>query len=141
MAAGACKKTMAFDNGRNQLRPHSPVTSRPSRRPLPRVPYNKEQRAYAAACRPQYIGKDLMKSRSYPTSSSSALSVSSTVFLARFFMSLHSDIPSTDTMFADTVRAPFVNDLLFSRRKSYAGARSAFRYAVVNSRMKLCVTI
>lgn len=26
------QKTMAFDNDRNQLRPHSPVTSRPSRR-------------------------------------------------------------------------------------------------------------
>lgn len=40
---GSVQKTMAFYNGRNQLRPHSPVTSRPSRRPLPRVPHNKEQ--------------------------------------------------------------------------------------------------
>lgn len=80
-----------------------------------------------------------MKSSSYSTSSNSALSVSSTVFLARFFMSLRSDISSTDTIFADTARAPFINDLLFSRWKSYAGALSAFRYAVVNLRKKLCV--
>lgn len=38
-------------------------------------------------------------------------------------MSLHSDSSSTDTMFADTARAPFVGDLLFSRWKSYDGAR------------------
>ncbi len=56
-----------------------------------------------------------MKSRSYSTSSSSALNVSSTVFLTRFFMSLRSDSSSTDTMFADTARTPFVGDLLFSR--------------------------
>lgn len=41
--SGRVQKTMGFDDGRNQLRPHSPVTSRPSRRPLPRVPQNKEQ--------------------------------------------------------------------------------------------------
>ena len=56
-----------------------------------------------------------MKSHSYSTSSSSALSVSCTVFLTRFFMSLRSDSSSTDTMFADTAHAPFVGDLLFSR--------------------------
>ena len=43
-------------------------------------------------------------------------------------------------MFADTARAPFVVDLLFSRWKSYDGARAVFRYAVVNLRKKLCVT-
>lgn len=47
-------------------------------------------------------------------------------------MSLHSDSSSTDTMFADTARAPFVGDLLFSRWKSYDGARAVFRYALVN---------
>lgn len=56
-----------------------------------------------------------MKSRSYSTSSSSALNVSSAVFLTRFFMSLRSDSSSTDTMFVDTARTPFVGDLLFSR--------------------------
>lgn len=61
-----------------------------------------------------------------------ALSVSSTVFLTRFYMPLGSDSSSTDTMFADTARAPFVNDLLFSRWKSYDEARAVFRYAVVN---------
>ncbi len=81
-----------------------------------------------------------MKSRSYSTSSSSALNVSSTVFLTRFFMSLRSDSSSTDTMFADTARTPFVGDLLFSRQKSYDGVRTVFRYAVVNLRKKLCVT-
>ena len=81
-----------------------------------------------------------MKRRSYSTSSSSALSVSSTVFLARFFMFLRSDISSTDTIFADTARASFINDLLYSRWKSYAGARTAFRYAVVNLRKKFCGT-
>lgn len=50
----------------------------------------------------------------------------------RFYMSLHSDTSSTDTMFADTARAPFVGDLLFSRWKSYDGARAVFRYALVN---------
>ncbi|VWL88146.1 Uncharacterised protein [Collinsella aerofaciens] len=55
-------------------------------------------------------------------------------------MSLRNDFSSTDTMFAGTVRAPFVNDLLFSRWKSYDGARAVFRYAVVNLRKKLCVT-
>ena len=55
-------------------------------------------------------------------------------------MSLHSDSSSTDMMSADTARAPFVNDLLFSRWKSYDGARAVFRYAVVNLRKKLCVT-
>ena len=55
-------------------------------------------------------------------------------------MSLGSDSSSTDTMFADAARAPFVNDLLFSRWKSYDGARAVFRYAVVNLRKKLCVT-
>lgn len=35
---------------------------------------------------------------------------------------------------------PFVNDLLFSRWKSYDGARTVFRYTVVNLRKKLCVT-
>lgn len=65
-----------------------------------------------------------------------ALSVSSTVFLTRFYMPLGSDSSSTDTMFADTARAPFVNDLLFSRWKSYDGARAVFHYAVVNLRKK-----
>ena len=35
--------------------------------------------------------------------------------LTRFFMSLRSDSSSTDTTFADTARAPLVDDLLFSR--------------------------
>lgn len=68
------------------------------------------------------------------------MSVSSTVFLTRFFMSLRSDSSSTVTMFADTARASFVVDLLFSRWKSFDGARAVFRYAVVNLRKKLCVT-
>ena len=51
-----------------------------------------------------------------------------------------SDPSSTDAMSADTARAPFVNDLLFSRWKSYDGSRAVFRYAVVNLRKKLCVT-
>lgn len=55
-------------------------------------------------------------------------------------MSLGSDSSSTDTMFADAARAPFVNDLLFSRWKSYDGARAVFRYAVVNLRKIICVT-
>ena len=55
-------------------------------------------------------------------------------------MSLRSDSSSTDTMFADTARAPFVNNLLFSRWKSYDGARAVFRYAVVNLRKIICVT-
>ena len=54
-------------------------------------------------------------------------------------MLLRSDSSSTDTMFADTARATFVNDLLFNRWKSYDGARAVFRYAVVNLRKKLCV--
>lgn len=73
------------------------------------------------------------------SSSSSALSVSSTVFLTRFFMSLRSDSSSTDTMFADT--APLANDLLFCRKQSYDGTRAVFRYAIVNLRKKSCVTI
>jgi|GEM_PF-4785846 hypothetical protein len=56
-----------------------------------------------------------MKSRSRSTSSSSALSVFSTVFLTRFIMFLRSDSSSTDTKFADTASALFVNDSLFSR--------------------------
>lgn len=55
-------------------------------------------------------------------------------------MLLRRDSSSTDTMFADTARAPFVNDLLFSRWKPYDGARAVFRYSVVNLRMKSCVT-
>lgn len=43
-------------------------------------------------------------------------------------------------MFADAARAPFVDDLLFSRPKSYDGARAVFRHAVVNLRKELCVT-
>ena len=39
-------------------------------------------------------------------------------------------------MFADTAR-PRVNDLLFSRWKSYDGARSVFRYAAANLRKNL----
>lgn len=58
----------------------------------------------------------------------------------RFYMSLRSNFSSTDTISADTARAPFVNDLLFSRLKSYDGARAVFRYAVVSLRKKLCVT-
>lgn len=68
------------------------------------------------------------------------MSVSSTVFLTRFYMSLHSDPSSTDTMFADTARAPSVGDLLFSRWKSYDGAWVVIRYADVTLRKKLCVT-
>ena len=71
-----------------------------------------------------------MKSRSYSNSSSSALSISSTVRLTRFLMSLRSDPLPTATMFADTSRPPLVNDLLFSSWKSYRGARDVFRYAV-----------
>ena len=52
--------------------------------------------------------------RSGAFSSTIALSVSSTVFLTSFIMSLRSDSSSTDTTFADTARAPFVNDLLFN---------------------------
>lgn len=55
-------------------------------------------------------------------------------------MSLRSNFSSTDTISADTARAPFVNDLLFSRWKSFDGARALFRYAVVSLRKKLCVT-
>lgn len=47
-----------------------------------------------------------------------------------------SDPSSTDAMFADTVRGPFVGDLLFIRWKSYDGARTEFRYTVVNLRKK-----
>ena len=47
-----------------------------------------------------------MKSRSYSNSSSSALSISSTVRLTRFLMSLRSDPLPTATMFADTSRPP-----------------------------------
>lgn len=74
------------------------------------------------------------------TSSSGGLSVSSMVFPTRFFMSLRSDSSPVGTMFADASRAPFVNDLLFSRWNPYEGARAVFRYAVVNLRKKLCVT-
>ena len=55
-------------------------------------------------------------------------------------MSLRRDPSPTDTMFADTARASFVGDLLFSRWKSYDGARAVFRYAVVNLRKIICVT-
>lgn len=55
-------------------------------------------------------------------------------------MPLRSNTVSTDTVFANMDRVPFVNDLLFSRRKSYDRARAVFRYAVVNLRKKLCVT-
>ena len=80
--------------------------------------------------------------RASPDASSltGALSVSSTVFLTRFYMPLRSDPSSTYTMFADAARAHFVSDLLFSRWKSYDGTRAVFRYAVVNIRKKLCVT-
>lgn len=71
--------------------------------------------------------------------SSGVSSVSSTVFLTRFYMSLRSNSSSTDTIFADTARAPLVNDLSFSCRKSYYGARIVFRYTVVNLQKKLCV--
>lgn len=47
-------------------------------------------------------------------------------------MLLRSDLSSTDAMFVDTARAPFVGDLLFSHLKSYDGVRAVFRYAVVN---------
>jgi|GEM_PF-1425051 len=57
-------------------------------------------------------------------------------FLTRISISLLSDSSSTDTMFADTARAPFVEDLLFSSWKSYEGAQDVFRYAVENLRMK-----
>ena len=43
-------------------------------------------------------------------------------------------------MFADASRAPFVDDLLFSRWKSFDWARVVVRYAVVNLRKKLFVT-
>lgn len=45
-----------------------------------------------------------------------------------------SDPSSTDAMFADAARAPFVSNLLFSRLKSYDDARIVFRYTVVNLR-------
>lgn len=64
--------------------------------------------------------------------SSSALSASSTVFLIRFYMSLRSNSPSTDNDIHRHGPRPFVNDLLFSRWKSYDGVRAVFRYAVVN---------
>ena len=51
------------------------------------------------------------------------------------------DPSSIDAMFADLARASFVDDLLFSRQKSYDGAWAVFRYAVVNLRKKLCVTV
>lgn len=74
------------------------------------------------------------------SSSSSALNVSSTVFLTKFSMSLRSDYPSTAMVFAGTARVPFVNNLLFSRQKSHDKAQGVFRYAVVILRNKLCVT-
>lgn len=56
-------------------------------------------------------------------------------------MPLRSNSVSTDTVFANMDRVPFVNDLLFSRRKSFDGARAVFRHAVVNLRKKLCVAL
>lgn len=50
----------------------------------------------------------------------------------RFYMSLRSNFSSTDTISADTARAPFVGDLLFIRWKSYDGARAVFLHAAVN---------
>lgn len=55
-------------------------------------------------------------------------------------MPLRSNSVSTDAVFANMDRVPFVNDLLFSRWKSYDGARTVSRYAVVNLRKKICVT-
>lgn len=54
--------------------------------------------------------------------------------------SASSDPSSTDAMFADAARAPFRRRFVFSRLKSYDGARAVFRYAVVNLRKELCVT-
>lgn len=56
-------------------------------------------------------------------------------------MSFRSDSSSTDTMFSDTARAPFVNDLLSSCWKSYDGAWAVFGCAVANLRKKLCFTV
>ena len=58
----------------------------------------------------------------------------------RFYMSLRSNSSSTDTIFTDAARAPFVGDLLFSCWKSYDGAWVVIRYADVTLRKKLCVT-
>lgn len=46
---------------------------------------------------------------------------------------------STDAMFADAARVPFVDDLLFSRLKSYDDAWTVFLYVSVNLCKKLCV--
>ena len=66
-------------------------------------PFNKENGAGAlkapAPNRPAPTKSDTF-------SSTSALGVSSTVFLTRFYMSLRSDSSSTYTMFADTTRIP-----------------------------------
>lgn len=50
-----------------------------------------------------------------------------------------SDPSSTDMMFADTVRGPFVGDLLLGCWKSYDRAHAVFRYAAGNLRKKFCV--
>lgn len=83
----------------------------------------------------------LAPTRSDAFSSTSASSFSSTVLLTRFLMSLRSDSSSTNTMFTDTARALFVNDSLFSREKSFGGARAVIRRVVVNLRKRLCVTL
>ena len=54
--------------------------------------------------------------------------------------SASSDPSSTDAMFADAARVPFVDDLLFSRLKSYDDAWIVFLYVSVNLCKKLCVT-
>lgn len=46
--------------------------------------------------------------------------------------SASSDPSSIDAMFAEAARTPFVDALLFSRLKSYDGARAVFRYVLVH---------
>ena len=66
------------------------------------------------------------------SSSSGALSVSSTVFLTRFLMSLRSDSSSTDAMFADAARAPSSMTCYLAARnhKTGRGPCSAMRLSI-----------
>lgn len=62
--------------------------------------------------------------------------------LGRLFFGQRVEDPSSiDAMFADSARASFVDDLLFSRQKSYDDAWTVFLCVVVNLRKKLCVTV
>ena len=66
------------------------------------------------------------------SSSSGALSVSSTVFLTRFLMSLCSDSSSTDEIFADAARAPssMICCLAVRNHKTGRGPCSAMRLSI-----------